>query len=307
VTVYFTGKFHPTDLLDIFIITLFLYSLFYLFRKSRSYLILTGLIIVTLLYFLAKTFNLYLTSLALQYFFGISVVMFIIIFQPEIRKYFELVGLIGTRQIHIKPISVSSPFITALIQACVKMAKSKTGALIIIRGIDNLNLYTEGGIPVDGLVSEELLLSIFDPHSEGHDGAVIIDNNRIASICTQLPLSNNFKEINHHSTRHSAALGLSENTDALCLVVSEEKGTISVCRRGKMKTLDNYSALEKEVTKYIRDKFSPPSGNIWFRFFTKNLKLKTAALVSAVVIWLFTAYRAGIVSNVLGWISPPLH
>ena len=292
----FTGNIYPTDFLDIFIIALFIYSLFYLFRKTRTFLVFVGLFIVIALYAIARIFNLYLTSLALQYFFGISVIMFVIIFQQEIRKYFELVGLIGTRQIKVGALSVKSPSSQEIIQSCIKMAGAKIGCLIVLQGNDSLDLLTEGGIQLDGLISEEALLSIFDPHSEGHDGALVITNNRISKFGAHLPLSNNFKEIGKHGTRHSAALGLAETSDALCIVTSEEHGTISVCHDGKMKTLDSFADLEKEINKFIREKFAPPSAHTFTRIFS-HLGLKSAALLSAAVLWFFSAYQAGIIKK----------
>jgi uncharacterized protein (TIGR00159 family) len=294
---HLTGNLYYTDLLDILLIAVFFYSLFFLFQKTRSFLILLGLATTVVFYSLAKIFHLYLTSLVLQYFFGVSIVVFVIIFQQEIRKYFELVGLVGTRQIKAKSLISQSPSTAEMLQACVKMAQDKIGALIVFQGRDDLDHLLEGGFPIDGVISEELILSIFDPHSYGHDGAVIINNNRISKFSVHLPLSNNFKEIGKHGTRHSAALGLSENSDAFCLVVSEEKGKISVCHNGRMKTLDNFSDLEKELNKFVREKFTDSSTTPFHQFIRHNFGLKTAALLSAGILWFFSAYQAGIITK----------
>src|SRR3989344_4749553 len=262
-----------TDFLDIIIIALFIYSLFIFFRNTRTYMVFLGLAIALSLYVVARYLNLYLTSLTLRYFAGVSVIVFAIIFQAEIRKY------------------------TEIIQACVKMAQSKIGALIVIQGNDNMDPFIEGGIPLDGVISEEVILSIFDPHSEGHDGALIINNNRIIKFGAHLPLSTNFKDLGKLGTRHSAALGLSENVDALCIVCSEEKGKISICREGKLKTLDDFTELEKEFEKYIKSKFSLKKINLFTYVVKHNFGLKLGALVFAAIVWLLTAYQTGIVEK----------
>lgn len=246
------------------------------------------------LYVCAKYFNLYLTLLTLRYFAGVSIILFVVIFQTEIRKYFEFLGLAGTRQIKVGPLASRSPSITEIIQSCVKMARTKIGALIIIQGKDTLDPFIEGGVQLDGVISEEILLSIFDPTSEGHDGALIVSNNRVSKFGVHLPLSTNFKEIGKRGTRHGAALGLSENTDALCIVVSEERGKISLCKEGKLKTLEDPSNFEKELEKFIKAKFpndSAPNEFSITKFFKHNLVLKAGSIAVAIILWFFTAYR----------------
>lgn len=286
-----------TDFMDIVIITLLIYSFFIFILKTRSYMVFFGLAIAAGLYVVAETFNLYLTFLALRYFVGVSILLFVIIFQTEIRKYFEFLGLMGTRQIKVGKFASRSPSTAEMIQACVRMAQTKTGALIVIQGKDSLESFVEGGTDLDGVISEDVLLSIFDPHSAGHDGAVIITNNRIAKFGAHLPLSTNFREIGKHGTRHSAALGLSENSDALCIVVSEEKGKISVARDGRLKALAQFTDLERHLTRFIREKYGDDSSNNLSGFFRHNLGLKIGAIVFSVLVWFFSAYQAGIVQK----------
>ncbi len=288
------GSLYTTDFLDIFITALFIYSLVLFLRTSKNYFVFVGLSFSFILYIIARNFNLYLTLMALRYLAGVSVLIIAIVFQTEIRKYLELIGLIGTRQIKAER---KSPTTTEIVQACVKMAQSKTGALIAIQGKDSIDRFLEGGVSLDGVISEEVLLSIFDPHSEGHDGALIINNNRIHAFGVHLPLSTNFKEIGKHGTRHSAALGLSEETDVMCIVVSEEKGKISICRDGKMKTLIEFSELEKEVEKFINSKFANRQERWFLRFFKHNLKYKVGSVGLASIVWFFSAYQAGIVEK----------
>jgi len=283
-----------TDFLDILITGLFIYSLFIFLKNSRSYLVFIGLSFALVLYILARNFNLYVTLMTLRYFAGVSVLVIAIVFQSEIRKYLELLGLIGTRQMKLNQ---KTPTTVEIIQACVKMAQAKIGALIVIQGKDNLDKFIEGGVQLDGIISEEVLLSIFDPNSDGHDGALIVNNNRISVFGSHLPLSTNFKEIGKHGTRHSAALGLAEVSDALSIVVSEEKGWISICRDGKLKTLKDYADLEKEVAKFSASKFEQKTESWLARILKHNFKLKLAAMGVAFLVWFFTAYQAGIVEK----------
>jgi uncharacterized protein (TIGR00159 family) len=286
------GRVYFTDSLDILIIALFLYSLLLLLRRTRYFMMFLGLSIAAGLYLLSQILHLELTLRVLHYFGGVALVVLVIIFQTEIRKYFEFLGLIGSRQIKVGPWVPRSPSTAEIVQAMVKMAQAKIGALIVIQGRDAIDTYISGGIELDGLISEEILCSIFYPHSAGHDGAVVISNNRIQRFATQLPLSVNFREIGKRGTRHSAALGLSESTDALCLVVSEETGSISVCRNAHLKTLDNFSDLEKEVDKFTQVKFSSQPENPITHLIRHNFWLKLTAVVSAAVIWLVSVYHS---------------
>ncbi|HSX39457.1 MAG TPA: diadenylate cyclase [Candidatus Saccharimonadales bacterium] len=278
------------SIIDILITALFLYSIFLFLRRTRSYMVLLGLAIVLVLYIFARAFHLQLTLLALQYFVGASVVIFAIVFQTELRKFLEMLGLISSRQIRVRALANKSPSVAEIVQSCVQMAQDKIGALVVIQGRDALETFIEGGIALDGVISEEVILSLFDPTSEGHDGALIINNNRISKFGTHLPMSTNFNEIGKHGTRHSAALGLTENSDALSIVVSEEKGKISVCKDGKLKTLNDYSDLETEINKYIQTKFGRRTENIIEHIVHHNIKLKIVALGFAIVVWILYTY-----------------
>ncbi|KKS21617.1 MAG: putative membrane protein [candidate division WWE3 bacterium GW2011_GWA1_41_8] len=291
------GDLYLTDLLDIAIIGLLIYTFFIFFRRTRAYMVFLGLSITFGLYILSKNLNLYLTFITLRYFTGVSLIIFVIIFQNEIRKYFEFLGLIGSRQMKVGKLAPKSPSTSEIIQSCVRMAQEKIGALIVIQGKDTLDPHIDGGTPLDGVISEDVILSIFDPHSDGHDGALIIRYNRISKFSAHLPLSTNFKEIGKHGTRHSAALGLSEITDALCIVSSEERGQLSISKDGKLKTLTQYADLEKEIDRYIKAKFDPASKSKTNFFRRHDFALKFGAVVFAALIWFFTAYQAGIIEK----------
>jgi diadenylate cyclase len=293
----FRWSIYLSDFLDIVIIAMLIYTLFLFLKSTRTSSVFMGLFIAFGLYLVAKNLNLYLTFVTLRYFVGVSLIIFVIIFRDEIRRYFEFLGLIGSRQIKVGPLVPKSPTTQEIVQACVQMAQANIGALIVIQGKDNLDSQIEGGSDLDGIITEDILYSIFDPHSDGHDGAVIISNNRISKFGAHLPLSTNFKEIGKHGTRHSAALGIAERSDVLAIVVSEEKGKLSICKEGKLKTLAQFSDLEKEIDKYIKVKFGNLDKGSFARFITHNFSLKLAAVICASIIWYAIAYQAGISSH----------
>ncbi len=277
-------------ILDTLIVSFLIYSILLFLRRSRSYLVFIGLGLTIVLYILAKILNLATTFIILQYVVSASFVILAVVFQSEIRKYLELLGFIGSRQLRSKVKFEDDSYIKEIVTACVKMAQAKIGALIIIQGRINLTPFLEGGVDLDGLVSEEVLLSIFDPYSEGHDGALVLVNDRIFKFGTHLPLSTNFKETGKRGTRHGAALGLSEIADSLSIVVSEEKGTISVAKDGKIKTLKVYDDLENEIKKFLKTKFNKVSENIFVHALKHNFWLKVSSVALGFLVWLIQKY-----------------
>jgi len=169
-----TGNFYIADFFDVFIIAVFIYSVLLLFKQTRSFSIIIGMGMILILYGVAQVFNFYLTSLFLRSFFGVFLLVLVVIFQEELRRFFELIALWSTRQRKREKTSTSSETIDAIIQAVSSLAYRKIGALIVITGNENIQRHIEGGIVLDGVVSQELIESIFDPTSPGHDGAVII-------------------------------------------------------------------------------------------------------------------------------------
>ena len=164
------------------------------------------------------------------------------------------------------------------------LARARTGALVVIRGKDAIARHLDGGEDVEGRLSEPLLKSIFDPHSIGHDGAVVIDGHLIDKLGCHLPLSKNLEKLPRSGTRHAAALGLSERSDALCLVVSEERGTISVARRGNLQVVATPADL-LEVLAAFYDEIAPRAGTGFLKgFFRRNYREKAVSLALAVTL-----------------------
>ena len=140
----------------------------------------------------------------------------------------------------------------SLVSAMMKLAEGRVGALVVLPGREPLGRHLEGGMHLDGRFSEPLLLSLFDAASPGHDGAILVRANKIIRFGAHLPLSNDRTQLGPHvGTRHAAALGLAERSDALCLVVSEERGEISVARGGEIKTVESADALRAEIDAFV--------------------------------------------------------
>ncbi|MCM8763296.1 MAG: diadenylate cyclase, partial [Candidatus Omnitrophica bacterium] len=163
------------DIIDIFIIAIFIYLILVWLKKARARFIVIGIVILGSIYALARLFHLYLTTTFFQAFFAIFLIMIVVIFQEEIRHFFEVVAVKGI----IRKQRRKTPFsqdIEHIVNAVSRLSQKKNGALIAIRGIDPLDRHLEAGIEVDGLLNQVLLESIFDPHVPTHDGALVIDN-----------------------------------------------------------------------------------------------------------------------------------
>lgn len=290
-------------LVDIAIVTLVIYAfLVALKRTRRSGLIFTGVVILGVIYLAARKFNLVLTVALLQGFFAVILVALVVIFQEDLRCFFERVGLWwrerGSPLYRRRAPRLPRREVEVLARTLGDLARARIGALVVVRGRDFIARHLEGGEEVQGLVSEPLLKSIFDPHSIGHDGAVIIEGNRISRLGVHLPLSKNLARLARTGTRHAAALGLSERTDALCLVVSEERGTLSAARRGDLWPVADASDLARLLENYYDEVAPQPQARRWTGIFRRNFREKVVALGLAVVLWVVVVYRSEPVQSI---------
>ncbi len=291
-----------SGLLDILIVTLVIYTfLVVLKRTRRSGLIFTGIVIVGAIYLLARKLNLFLTVALLHGFFAVILVALIVIFQEDLRFFFERMaalwlerGLPGYKKRRTRP---PRRKVEILARTLEDLARGKIGALVVLRGKDSIARHLEGGEDVDGLISESLLKSIFDPHSLGHDGAVVIGAGRIEKLGCHLPLSNNFDRLPRSGTRHAAALGITERNDALCLVVSEEQGTISISRQGELKPVSTGSELASTLEAFY-DEIDPPTRTrLWAELIRKNYREKALSFGLAAVLWIVVGYGSQMVQR----------
>ena len=276
---------------DILIVAILIYAVLIFIKQTHSFFILWGLLILFGIGLLSKVFDLGLTSRFFESFLPSFFIIFVIIFQKEVRHFFEWF-LRSNGKSGASKIPLSSRVSRMIIDAVDDLAKKKIGALIVLAGRFRLEGYLEGGWVLGGHVSTPLLLSIFDPDSAGHDGAVIIENNLVKKFGVHLPLAENFQRFGDLGTRHRSALGLAQKTDALIIVVSEERGTISLARNGSIEQLSDIAALQRTIDNFIKEKFPAqkiPLQNI----FTRNIAEKAASLALAVVFWLLFIFRSG--------------
>ncbi|MDP1689280.1 MAG: diadenylate cyclase [bacterium] len=283
---------YVADFFDVLIIAILIYFIIFLFKQTRSFYVAAGFGIIIALYPIAQTFGLYLTSMVFQAFWSVFFIALVIIFQEELRRFFEQLAIWSTRQIKRGKEVTQPAVIKEILDSIKKMAMDSVGALVVIAGHDPLTKYVNGGRILDGVISEELLLSIFDPTSMGHDGALIIKGNRIALFGGHLPLSRDFAQIGKRGTRHSAALGLSEVTDAFVIVVSEERGEVSYVYKGKLTTLINPDDIIKPLTHFIAGTFPKQSYTTTENLLKHNSPEKIVSLTFAIIFWFFFSFQA---------------
>ena len=201
---------------------------------------------------IAQQFKLQLTTWILQGFFAALVVVVVVVFQDDLRRLFEQIATLSLRRKAPRPDPSS---LGTLTRGLHQLAAKRRGALVVLPGREPIERhFLQHGVPLDAEISEELLDSLFDPGSAGHDGALVMENNRVKEFGVHLPLSENRNELKGGGTRHAAALGLAEHSDALCLVVSEERGTIGIATRGQLEILDNPDAgkLANRIRSYLQ-------------------------------------------------------
>lgn len=280
--------------LDIVFMTALVYSMLVWFKQTRAAFVVIGLMIFGAAYLLAQQLGLSLTTTVFQGFFAIILIAVVIIFQEEIKHFLEQLAsrslvprLKGNRRL-----DADRKTIEAIISTAVSLAREKIGALIVVRGKDPIVRHLDGGIDLNGEVSEQLLRSLFDPHSPGHDGALIVRDSWVTSFSCHLPLSKNLEKLHRAGTRHAAALGLAELTDALCLVVSEEQGTISVARNGDIRVVNNAVELSSILHAFYQGMHPRPEGKPWRAFFRKNYREKAIAFAMTVFLWFLIVHES---------------
>lgn len=235
-------------ILEILFIWALLYFLIQFFQGTRAIQVFVGLVILAVIFNIAKALELHTINWVLTKLFAVGVVAFLIIFQPELRRALARIGqntMFGT---FLK----KGGTVDEVVQACEQFSRSKTGALIAIEREVGLKNYIESGLTIDAKVTAELLITLFFPNTPTHDGGVIIQGERIASCGSLFPLSQDPHLSRALGTRHRAAVGLTEETDAVAAVVSEETGAISVAVYGKLTRNLDGEGLRRVLTSLFR-------------------------------------------------------
>ena len=251
------------DLVDIAIVTFLLYKLYNLLRGGVAINIFIGLLTVYVLYWICvKVLNMQLLGTVLGQFISLGFIVLVIVFQQEVRRFLIVLGtnsFIARNPFtkHILPWNWqgekrSALNISAIVKACRQMSKDKTGAIIILSKSSELKYFTNTGDIMDAEISQRLIENIFFKNSPLHDGAIIIVNNKIKAARCVLPVTENVELPAHLGMRHRAAIGITEQSDAIGLVVSEETGEISISQEGEIKVGVSIDELEKKLAEEFR-------------------------------------------------------
>ncbi len=245
------------DIIDIFLVAVILYQIYTLMKGSRAMNIFFGVLIFIFAYILTLIFEMDLLGLILSKVMSVGIILLVIIFQDEIRRFFFQ---LGTRRKwgfmkriesfwKDNDISLSEISSMQIVNACQKMAKNKVGALIILQQSARLDDFIDSGEEINAKISTMLIENIFFKNSPLHDGAMIISNNRICAAGCILPVSHDMNIPKYLGLRHRSAMGISEKTDAIAIIVSEETGLISVAKNGQFKLNISPEELETILSK----------------------------------------------------------
>lgn len=242
------------DVVEIFILSFIVYRLVVWIRDTRAWTLLKGILLLGFFVLMANIFELDTIIFLINRGISVAIMAAMVVFQPELRRALEELG-------EKKIFSAITPFdaarevrerfsdktINELVKATVEMGKVKTGALIVIENNVTLAEYERTGIAIDSILTSQLLINIFEHNTPLHDGAVLVRGNRIVSATCYLPLSDNMALSKELGTRHRAAVGISEETDSLTIIVSEETGKISIATRGKLMRDVDAAVLRKQL------------------------------------------------------------
>ena len=253
------------DILDILIVGFLIYQLYKLLRGSIAFNIFIGMILVYIVWWLVRLLNMDLLSQLLTQFVNIGVLMLLIVFQPEVRRFLLLLGNTTLKQqsnflgrLLNRPLIVNDDElhgnIRAIKAAILKMSETKTGALIVVSSNLNLEFFGGSGVILDANISQPLIESIFNKESPLHDGAVVINENKIHSASVVLPLSSSSNLPKASGLRHRAGVGVTESTGVAAFIVSEETGKLSYAFDGKLQWKISEKKLEELLIKHFKEK-----------------------------------------------------
>ncbi len=244
------------DVIEIILISFFIYQFMVWIKFTRAYTLLKGILVVLAFIFLAYIFKMNTILWIISKLSNVLIIGVIVIFQPELRKMLEQLGqkkIMATIIPFDTGKEVKERFtdktINELVKACFDMGEVKTGALIVIEQENRLSEYERTGINVDAVLTSQLLINIFEHNTPLHDGAVIVRGNRVAAATCYLPLSDNMELSKQLGTRHRAGVGISEVSDSLTIIVSEETGKVSIAYRGELTRGINSATLRAALVK----------------------------------------------------------
>ena len=249
-------SFHITYIVEILILTVIIYELLIWVKNTRAWTLLKGIVVVTVFALGSYFFHLTTLTWIMSKTAGVLVTVVVIVFQPELRRALEQLGrkniifsIFGLATVRAEEDRRSLDKINSeIVRAVYEMGKVKTGALIVMEKQVILNEYERTGIPIDAQISSQLLMNIFEHNTPLHDGAVFIRNQRIVAATCYLPLSDNMELSKELGTRHRAGVGISEVSDSLTIIVSEETGAVSIAEGGLLKRDVGQDELKKKLS-----------------------------------------------------------
>ncbi len=266
-----TSNFDWISVIELLLVAGFIFVVYKKFIKnSPSRKLFNGILSIIIFYVFSKiliAFKLFILGRFLE---GISTILLfslVVIFQPELRRFLGYLGqpeFIRKTFFAQEDISHDVDFIKELTDAVKFLSKSKIGALIVVQNMDGITDYSEVGTKINSILSSELLLTIFHPNTALHDGAVVIQPDKILSAGVLLPLTDNVELSWQYGTRHRAAIGITEVTDATCIVVSEETGNVSIAEAGQLKKIDSMEEFTEELEKIIKERTNPKKKEVKF-------------------------------------------
>lgn len=282
------------EIVDIILVSLAIYVVLLFVKQTKSYFVLSVSLFLIGLNFFSQNLNLTLTRSILQPLSTLTFIIIAIVFQREIRRFFRWITT-GQQNIFSRTHAISRAVSAEIAEAALYMAEKRVGGIFVFPGKQEIDDVLEGGQPLGGTITKELLLSIFDTSSPGHDGAVIIENDSIKSFGVHLPLARNYN-FRKAGTRHRAATGITEDTDAIALVVSEERGVISLAKAGTLERIKDENALRALLKKLTGESENAPQG-FWHYFILGNAKTKLAAFAVAFTMWIVLVTQTGVVKK----------
>lgn len=266
------------DIFEILLIAFAVYHIIIWVKDTRAWMLVKGIVVLAIICLIAVIFEMNVVLWIFKNTIGVGIMALVIIFQPELRNALEQLGrksLVKTFTPFDDPRGKAERYtekvITSIVKAVFEMAKVRTGALIVIEQDIKLKEIERTGIRIDSEISSQLLINIFEHNTPLHDGAVILRENRIIAATCYLPLSDNMELSKDLGTRHRAALGISEVSDALTIIISEETGIVSFAYQGKLKRGMDADSLTEQLTALSLHKMEGDK-NKWWKGWKKNEK-----------------------------------
>lgn len=282
------------EVADIAVVSIALYVVLLFIKQTKSYFLIGVSLLLALVSIVSQNLDLALTRTILQPLSTLTFIIIAIVFQREIRRFFKW---IVTGQSHIFSFSskkqISKGASGELAEALLYMSAKKIGGIVVFTGKQDIDDIVEGGQRLGGEITKEIILSIFDTSSAGHDGAIIIETDSIKQFGVHLPLAREYSDYRKVGTRHRASAGITEDTDAIALTVSEERGTISIFREGAAEIIKDEEEL-RDLLKTLTGEIEDEKTNFWKYFFLGNIGAKAVAVGVTMLVWLLLFVQSGI-------------